>query len=373
MSTGASDTSESQAAWHGFCDALREAGDLLATPGVPRDPQTQAEGARYLSRMARAALEWYVEFNDPAFPVLYRPAHETIKLGADNPDNLYQKAVIDGRYDYRLVGTRGTVDYLSMATSQGSYAENLTQIETGFLDGSTLSVDPDGRFEVVMSQRKRPGNWLCVTPDSESLLIRQTFRHRDREEPAAIHIERLDTGATPQPLDLATAAAQFEKATAFFKNTTRMFSDWSHRIAERPNSLPLWDQDFCQSVGGDPNILYYHGHFKLSMDEAMVITLTHVPVCKTWNIQVDNFWMESLDYRYHRISLNQAQAEVNADGSVTLVLSRSDPGCPNWLSTAGHTEGTLCFRCVGAKEAVNPQVQVVAARSVSCVTPATER
>ena len=359
MSIDASTESRTRATWHQFCDALKEAGDLLIEPGVPQDEQTQADGLRYLSRMARAALEWYVEFNDPAFPVLYRPAHETIKLGADNPDNLYQKAVIDGRYEYRLRGTRGTVDYISMATSRGSYAENFTQVETGFLDGNTLTVEADGTFEIIISQAQQTGNWLTVSEDSESLLIRQTFRHRDQERPAEITIERLDRHATPEALELMTAIAHFEKATAFYRNTTRMFADWSQKISQQPNTLPLWDQAFCQMVGGDPNILYYHGHFKLHNEEAMVITLPSIPACQTWNIQVDNYWMESLDYRYHRVSLNQAQASVNDNGSVTLVLSATDPGCANWLSTAGHSEGTLCFRWVGAEVSVDPEVTVL--------------
>jgi hypothetical protein len=359
MSSDISIESRARATWHQFCDALKEAGDLLIEPGVPQDKQTQADGLRYLSRMARAALEWYVEFNDPAFPVLYRPAHETIKLGADNPDNLYQKAVIDGRYEYLLKGTRGSVDYISMATSRGSYAENFTQVETGFLDGNTLAVGADGTFEVVISQKQQTGNWLTVSEASESLLIRQTFRHRDKETPAEITIERLDRYATPEPLELMTAIAHFEKATAFYRNTTRMFADWSQKISQHPNTLPLWDQAFCQMVGGDPNILYYHGHFKLHNEEAMVITLPSIPACQTWNIQVDNYWMESLDYRYHRVSLNQAQASVNDNGSVTLVLTATDPNCANWISTAGHGEGTLCFRWVGAKDSVDPQVAVM--------------
>ena len=364
MSIDASTESRTRATWHQFCDALKEAGDLLIEPGVPQDEQTQADGLRYLSRMARAALEWYVEFNDPAFPVLYRPAHETIKLGADNPDNLYQKAVIDGRYEYRLRGTRGTVDYISMATSRGSYAENFTQVETGFLDGNTLTVEADGTFEIIISQTQQAGNWLTVSEDSESLLIRQTFRHRDQERPAEITIERLDRHATPEALELMTAIAHFEKATAFYRNTTRMFADWSQKISQQPNTLPLWDQAFCQMVGGDPNILYYHGHFKLHNEEAMVITLPSIPACQTWNIQVDNYWMESLDYRYHRVSLNQAQASVNDNGSVTLVLSATDPGCANWLSTAGHSEGTLCFRWVGAEVSVDPKVTVLPAGDI---------
>ena len=359
MSSNINTESRARATWHQFCDTLRDAGDLLIESGVPQDDQTQADGLRYLSRMARAALEWYVEFNDPAFPVLYRPAHETIKLGADNPDNLYQKAVIDGRYEYRLRGTRGSVDYISMATSRGSYAENFTQVETGFLDGNALTVGADGTFEVVISQKQQTGNWLAVSEDSESLLIRQTFRHRDQETPAEITIERLDRHAAPEPLELMTAIAHFEKATAFYRNTTRMFADWSQKISQHPNTLPLWDQAFCQMVGGDPNILYYHGHFKLNNEEAMVITLPSVPACQTWNIQVDNYWMESLDYRYHRVCLNQAQASVNDNGSVTLVLTSTDPGCTNWISTAGHSEGTLCFRWVGAEDSVDPQVTVI--------------
>ena len=92
--------------------------------------------------------------------MLYQPAHETIKLGADNPDNLYQKAVIDGRFDYGVRGERGSIDYISFATSKGSYAENFTQIETGFLDSNTIDINGDGTFKIVLSSREQPGNWL---------------------------------------------------------------------------------------------------------------------------------------------------------------------------------------------------------------------
>ena len=47
-------------------------------------------------------LEAFVEYCDPAFPVLKRMAHETVKLGADNPDNYYFNAQISGKYSYRL-------------------------------------------------------------------------------------------------------------------------------------------------------------------------------------------------------------------------------------------------------------------------------
>ena len=105
----AEDRVSSGRSWAEFCDALKRAGEQIQRADAPSDPFTRAEGYRYLSRLARAGLEWYVEFNDPAFPVLYRPSHETIKIGADNPDNIYEKAVVDGRHDYRIRGKRGSV------------------------------------------------------------------------------------------------------------------------------------------------------------------------------------------------------------------------------------------------------------------------
>ena len=183
---------------------------------------------------------------------MYKPSHETIKIGADNPDNIYEKAVIDGQYDYLLTGHRGTVDYISMATSKGSYAENFTQIETGFLDSKALITADDGSFQIVLSQHEHEGNWLPIDENSESLLIRQTFLDRATESPAVFQVRRRDSGATPAPLNLAKATANFDKAIAFYQNTLGLFARWSQQIIENPNTLPLWDQSFCQSVGGAP-------------------------------------------------------------------------------------------------------------------------
>ena len=98
---------------------------------------------------------------------------------------------------------------------------------------------------------------------------------------------------------------------------------------------------------GDPNIIYYHGHFRLEADQAFRIRLDRIPECQTWNLQVDNYWMESLDYRYHRISINKHTAEVDADGSVTLIVTPAASDAVNTLSTAGHTEEYLMFSLGG--------------------------
>jgi hypothetical protein len=105
-------------AWSDFCRSLERAGDVILRDASPHDAFERAEGFRYLSRLTRVALESFVEFADPAFPVLRRPAHETVKIGADNPDNYYESAAISGEFEYRIRGQRGTIHYLGI----GSYA-----------------------------------------------------------------------------------------------------------------------------------------------------------------------------------------------------------------------------------------------------------
>ena len=110
--------------------------------------------------------------------------------------------------------------------------------------------------------------------------------------------------------------------------------------------------------GGDPNIAYYHSYWELAADEALVIEVTP-PECEYWNFQLNNYWMESLDYRHYEVCINKAGARLNDDGSVRLVVAARDPGVFNWLDTAGHAFGTMCFRWVRAPEHPQPRTRVV--------------
>ena len=119
--------------WHEFCDNIKMAGQVILGERAPADPLTRAEGFRYLSRITRAALEAFVEHADPLAPVLFRPVHETAKMGADNPDNYYQWASVSGAHEYRLHGNRGTISYLGFGTYAGQYGSGERRAETGYL------------------------------------------------------------------------------------------------------------------------------------------------------------------------------------------------------------------------------------------------
>ena len=91
----------------------------------------------------------------------FSPSHETAKIGADNPDNLYQYARLDGRCEYRVTGRRGTVAYLSFGTQKGGYETDGKMLQTGFLDAKQLEIATDGSFEIVLSETPRAGNWCA--------------------------------------------------------------------------------------------------------------------------------------------------------------------------------------------------------------------
>jgi len=60
--------------------------------------------------------------------------------------------------------------------------------------------------------------------------------------------------------------------------------------------------------------------------------------------------MESLDYRHHKIHFNKHTATYEDDGSVKIIVAHKDPGHVNWVETAGHNMGTMCWRWIGATE-----------------------
>ena len=166
-------------AWTEFCDNLKSAGAALVYPGAPQDPGQQAEGIRYLTRLTRAALEAFVEFNDPRFPVFRRTVHETIKMGADNPDNYYLNAQISGDYEYVISGKRNSIHYFGLFTQNGNYGTTGGLAPCGVLEDGELQVREDGTFEIILSKERRGENWLKIEPGTSLLMVRQTYLDRE--------------------------------------------------------------------------------------------------------------------------------------------------------------------------------------------------
>ncbi len=344
--------------WEEFCDMLKAAGAVVAGMQAPRDPLSQAEGYRYLTRLVRAGLEAFVEYADPETPVLRCMIHETAKIGADNPDNHYLNATISGRHEYRLRGRRGTVHFLEFSTQKGSYAGGGGLPLTGRLDSTELKTEPDGSFEILLSCTRKPGNWLAMQPDTSLLIVRQTFLDKTLETPCELTIERLGAEGPPAPLSCEAVDRGLKMAGALVAGASLLFARWAKGFKKHTNMLPRMKGEVSTAAGGDPDIAYYHSYWSLGPDEALLIEVTP-PECPYWNFQLNNHWMESLDYRHFTIHLNKHTATYNRDGSVRIVVAHRDPGVENWITTAGHCCGTMCLRWVKAADYPQPRTRVV--------------
>lgn len=348
-------------AWEEFCDRLKLAGAALLYPGAPRDPFQQAEGLRYLTRLTRAGLEAFVEYNDPAFPVFRRMVHETVKMGADNPDNVYLNAQISGDYEYRIRGKRNSIHFLGFYTQNGNYGTTGGLAPCDKLEASAMKTGSDGSFEIILSKKKKGPNWLKIEEETTLVIVRQTYLDRDMEEPAELTIENLDGRKHPDPVTPVKIDEGLKTASLFVAGAPLLFARWAKGFQKHTNKLPVFDPEVSNAAGGDADIIYHHSHWKLAEDEALVIRV-RPPECDSWNFQLNNYWMESLDYRYFNISINKATAEYGRDGSVEVIVAHTDPGRPNWLQTCGHTEGTMCWRWYRLAEGeapVEPQCEVV--------------
>jgi len=344
--------------WEDFCDRLRDAGKTVMSG--PDDAFDRAEGFRYLSRITRAALQTFVEHNDPRAPVLQRVVHETAKMGADNPDNFYQNAAIDGAERYRVWGQRNSVHYLSFSTMIGHYGKGAGMPPSGSLDASQLTLGDDGSFEIILSCDEPEGaaNWLPMVPETGTLIVRQTRLDPEAEQLAEIHVEPLGGVDAPSPVTPTAIDEGLTQSGNLVMFAAAMFQAWAEGFRAHVNELPEFDRDRAKMAGGDPNIVYYHSYWELGPDEALVIDATP-PECDHWNFQLNNHWMESLDYRYFRIHVNSKTATYRDDGSVRIVVAHTDPGVPNWIQTVGHARGTMCLRWVRAQEHPRPQTRVV--------------
>lgn len=358
-------------AWANFCDTLKSAGNVILNDRSAANPFDRAEGFRYLSRLARKALERFLENGSVLWPTLLENTF-MVTHGLSNPDNLYLRANISGRHEYRVWGTRGTVPYLSFGTYSGDYyfggqdKEHASQdggIE-GLLEGDQLQVDADGAFDVLLSCDQREGNWLRMGPHTSELLIRQTFLDRSNEEPARLHIQRLGAEGRPPPVTPTQVAEGLAKAGRNVVGIAKVFAEWTEGYAQHPNELRREDKARSATSGADPNIDSYHGYWRLAPDEAMLIEATP-PECDWWGFQLCTYWMESINFPKAGSHINKHTAWYERDGSVRIVVAHEDTGVPNWMDTAGHAHGTMCLRWVKAFGSPQPTIRVVPVADLS--------
>ncbi len=349
--------SNSNKAFNRLLDTLREAAEKYLVPerGILSSADT-AEGFRYILHMLSAGIDLYLE-GDPDHPQFVRIVSPTRKLMGDNPDAIYHFARIRDDRAYRISGKRGDECYLSF-TIHGRPADGrlgaTAEPVLADMNDRDFHISPDGSFEIILSPQEQKGNWIKLLPGAASVITRHYFElagspAAELDRQVSLRIEPLDPLPIRAPLTDESIARGIEDMIAFLRGgTVEMMIPGSIPIpfvSTIPNELPepMVFQMTGQNAWGAVDIAYSMGPFKIEPDEALVMEGT-LPDCAFANVVLWNKHMQSFEFRDRRVSLNRKQIIPEPDGSYRIVIAHRDPGIPNWLDTAGHTEGTIFWR-----------------------------
>ena len=323
---------ETAAAFGELMDLVRD-GEKLFLEGdrAVVDERSTLEGYRWLTEILQVALDCYV-WADPLRPELVELTGPTQKWGGDNSDARYWYAALDPERRYRVTGRRGDSVYLSLTVYGGpDDGRWSTRIVTTRNDRS-IPFEVDGAFAVDLGP---------LDDDANALVIRDYLAHPERDRPTELRIECVDGPADPpRPTDAETAA-RFRRAATFLRDLLAIFPlppPVEPNTVQPPYPVPAQTYGWA---AGDAS--YAMGSFRLGEGEALVVEGTS-PDCVFWNLCLWNPFLQTYDYRYERVTLNGEQCTYEHDGTWRIVVAATDPGTPNWLSTAGHREGVMWFR-----------------------------
>lgn len=268
------------------------------------------------------------------------------KQGGDNQDALYLGFAVDAAHTYRLHGNRGSARYLSITTVE----RGPTPWGGGMgaaLFGRDLKADADGNFEVIFSATPHAGNWVKLSPRDFRITIRQFFADWENERPMRARIELV--GETPPPPVMTTERIMtgLRQTGDWIVDTVRFWQQTMDMFRPTPNQFVSWRKLTGDKVnatpGGDPACAFW----QVPLGKALILR-TRPPKCEFWNIEFNNPWWETMDYRNRLSGTNMHHAVLEDDGELIAVIAHEDPGVPNWLDTSGFVEGMMGRRWIFA-------------------------
>ena len=347
-------------AWTELLATLGEVGEEMRASGRNLRLEDQAEGYRHLLRMIAVSVA-QLDTSDSLRPRFVRYPNTPTRIGHDNPDNVYLASSIQGDQRYVVYGNLGSTRIMTFNVYAGMLGMTpFREIRTvSTLNSREIETDSDGNFELVLSGSPEPGNWLKLDPDATILIVRQLFSDWESEQEGSIYVRNTSEHLGPAPaLTAAAMAQQLDAVGAFVRSIYNIF-EMAHSIRlglQSDNEIPA--PQVAPAAVGDPNNQTTVAKFSLEEGTALLIDFPH-HACQFTNIELGNMWWEALDYMGRQTHLNDSMTRVDTDGRIRYVVSREDPGVPNWLDTEERLKGTLFMRwtqCEAVPESIRTEL-----------------
>lgn len=346
---------ESQDAFAELLGTLQEVGERYAGEewGLT-DPGDVAEGLRVIVHHLATAVETQFE-QDPAHPTFREIVTPWRKALGDNADARYHDAVVHPAGTYRIRGNTGGAVYVSITVEAGAEEGAFPSGTVGVLNDTDFTIDADGSFEVIVGGPERSTGWLALAPDASRLTVRHYWEQaQPPATPPGVHlglsIERIggEVASTPTAPTDETVARSIRRIGTYVRSRT-LDSIAKPGEGEPPPFVSRVPHEFPAPVAPGAHALaaadaaYSMSPYLLGPDEALVITAAW-PECRCASVSLWNRQLQTFDYLRGPVSLNRAQAAVDADGTFRVVIAHRDPGVPNWLTTEGRPLGLVFWR-----------------------------
>ncbi|MDH6245142.1 hypothetical protein [Mycobacterium sp. OTB74] len=333
----------------------------------------------------QAAMEY--QLLDPMNPTVLQmvmPPHswagQTVtgtRILYDNPDTIYRMMAVNSTSSYVITGkfTPGEIP----AETTFSVLTGLGGTTTVVLNSKDMQINPDGSFSITVSSAPAAAgatNHLQLPTNATLIVARNTLSDWDSQQPMSLSIERVSgpsdslfaqIGGFDIPglgplvsgntflTNLVSLIPPLPTMPTFLQGTEAAIV-MALGLQMEPEYIAVATQDGAGNQKA-PNVftspqsnatflatqLQSAGYFQLTDQQALVLTINPgsagyfvVPVTNDWTI-TNNYWDQ-------QTSLNISQAIANPDGTYTIVVSPTDPGVANWVSTGGLNQGTISIR-----------------------------
>ena len=327
-----------------FIDSLVKAGEFVQTHEYYGSDREKAQAYIHILSSLISVIKQEI-FIDTSFPY-FNNLSTFSKVGMDNADQTYHQTFIDGSGIYKVWGTRGSSKTISFTT----YLPDTLSESLHVLD--ELKYEQDGSFEITLGGKNQNfANWMPLENTLIRLLVRQTYSDWDNEIPGTIHIDRIDKEKPSFPVinSRSVSSNLVNLGNKVLLNATRWPEYQLKRIEQMIAVNSISKPRKVGQTGGLLGRLMSHGHFNLKDDEVLII--------KAWpteaeyqGIQLGNPWWQSLDYANRITSLTADQSTLSSDGAYYYILSKTDPGYPNWLDIEDFDRGAILMRWDGLKD-----------------------
>ncbi|HEY6533391.1 MAG TPA: DUF1214 domain-containing protein [Acidimicrobiales bacterium] len=284
--------------------------------------------------------------------------------GGPNPDYVYSTAEVEGGGTYKISGFRGTTRFVEITQQTWMFlAPKL--IETGGTvqgthDLDDLTLGDDGYFSVILSGERpegHDGDWWKLGTETRRLTLRRCSCDWRNEVDARIAIQRLDDpGEDMSPQE---SARRFSELARWIEDMIDFDMQLIRWYREHHGVNQVLRSKKIDTMGGLPRQAYYDGMHEITDDEALIYETELPEKVRYWQVLVGDDRFCTVDWVNRQSSLNDHQARIDSDGKFRAVISKRDPGVPNWLDKANYPWGVIQMRFFVATDYPDPVVTKV--------------